>query len=282
MATDIKKTDYLSYVDELLPQQFENASNTKAILEIFLNQDQEFQDELEKLFDVGLDINTATGYQLDIIGKLSGVDRTDFEDEIYRQDIKNRRISDNYSGTRDELLLAAKDLTDSTDTNLFSHYPAFICMQVNGDIMYNYNVLRLDGAAAAGVNLHSVIHTPDDVGFIPCEIDNAYDNYDSVNGVFTEVTQGDPLYVSVFPEIDDAYDETFVGAGETFMQAGEPLAIASSIAISIPTNKGIYPELYIQGPERLYQLTYVVNDNEVDVYTGATTTITKVSVTPPQ
>ena len=66
------------------------------------------------------------------------------------------------------------------------------------------------------------------------------------------------------------------------MQAGEPLAIASSVAIAIPTNKGIYPELYIQGPERLYQLTYVVNDNEVDVYTGATTTITKVSVTPPQ
>lgn len=170
MSNDIAKRDYLSYIDDLLPTQFQSATNTKTLLQIFLQENQEFQDELQKLFEVGLDLDTATGYQLEIVAKLSGVYREDSSDEELRARVKFKQTVDNGSGTIPEILRFLKSLTGQEDVKLFNHYPASFLAQVDGGESVPSNIADMvDAVSLAGVNAHTVIHFKDGIGFIPSE-----------------------------------------------------------------------------------------------------------------
>lgn len=227
MSIDIKENNFLSYTEDYLPQQFDNAINTKALLEIFLSQDQEFQDELRKLFEVGLDLDVATGYQLEILGKLSGLERTNVDDDIYRNDIKFKQTVDNSSGTVPEVVDFAKNITGVENILVIPNYPAAFITQIEGGETVTLDIAdRIDGVAAAGVNAHSVIHLEQGYGIVPCESDTYLYNFNSSTNEFDEILEGELNWRSVLPEIDDVYDIALTSAGEPLMQAGEPTALA--------------------------------------------------------
>lgn len=170
MSNGIAKRDYLSYVNDLLPTQFQSATNTKALLQIFLEENQEFQNELQKLFEVGLDLETATGYQLEIIAKLSGVYREDSSDEELIARVKFKRTVDNGSGTTPEILRFLKSLTRQDNIKLFNHYPASFLSQIDGGGSVPTNIADMvDAVSLAGVNAHTVVHFKNGIGFIPSE-----------------------------------------------------------------------------------------------------------------
>lgn len=243
---DITQRDYTSYID-LLPEQFSQAENTKKLLEIFLTEDQVFFDELIKLFEVGLDLETATGYQLDIIGKLAGEERDDRTDEQYREAIKFKQFINNSSGTTPELLSYLKTITNSEKTYLYEHYPATVCTEVDGDAPSVTTVELTDQSAAGGVDVHSIIYAPDGEAVRPVEITNAYDNYDSGSDSFTEVTdKTNRLYYAIRPETD-IYQGSVSLAGRSYMSAGNTQAVATGLTL-IDTDevRGKHPEVYVR------------------------------------
>lgn len=198
--SDIIERDYLSYAENLLPTQFRFAENSKKLLSIFLEEDQLFQDELMKLFSQGSDVDTATGYQLELIGKLSGVERTTDDDSVYRDQIKFQRTVDNGSGTTPEVLSFVKELTGVSDVRLFPHFPASFSVQVNGGESVPSDIaVMVDGVSLAGVNAHTVIHLKNGVGVIPAE-DNQLDNYNAFNESYDPIPEGDYGWSSVLPE----------------------------------------------------------------------------------
>lgn len=241
---DITKRDYASYVD-LLPAQFENAQRLQQFLSIFLNESQEFFDELYKLFEVGLDLDTATGYQLDILGKLANEYRDGREDDEYREAIKFAQFIANSSGTIPELLYFLNRITNSTSSKAFEHFPASLCMEVDGDEPTVSNIKACDESAAAGVKVHSIIHSPDGVAVRPVSVNNAYDNYDSGTGTFSEITdENDPLYYAQRPSVT-AYVNSVSLAGVGFMSAGNSQAVATGLTLLDESiKKGRHPEVY--------------------------------------
>ena len=239
---DINKRDYPSYVD-LLPAQFENAEKLKAFLSIFLNESQEFYNELYKLFEVGLDLENATGYQLDILGKLVNEYRNKRDDDEYREAIKFSQFIANSSGTIPELIKFLNQITNSNTTRLFEHYPATICMEIDGDTPTKDNLIAVDQSAMAGVDVHSIIHSPDGIALRPVSVNNAYDNYNG--SVFTEVTDTeDPVYYAQRPSTD-IYVSSVSLAGRPYMVAGHPRAVATGLTVIDDTiDKGKHPEVY--------------------------------------
>ncbi|APC44455.1 hypothetical protein [Pseudoalteromonas phage PH357] len=243
---DITQRDYTSYID-LLPEQFSQAENTKKLLEIFLNEDQVFFDELIKLFEVGLDLETATGYQLDVIGKLAGEERDDRTDEQYREAIKFKQFINNSSGTIPELLSYLKTITNSEKTYLYEHYPATVCMEVDGDAPSAATVELTDQSAAGGVDVHSIIHSPDGVAMRPVSVNEAFDNYNSGTDTFSDITdKTDPLYYAQRPSAN-VYVSSRSLAARTYMSAGNHQAVATGLTLTDPTiDKGKHPEVYVR------------------------------------
>lgn len=213
MSTDIRKYNFVSYIDELLPEQFNQAENTKALLEIFLNHDQEFQDELEKLFTTGIDIDQAFGHQLELLGKLSSLPRTNSDDEIYRSDIKFKQTVDNSSGTTPEILHFIKRVTGLDNVSLIPNYPAAFVTQIDGGDSVPLDIAdKIDGVSGAGINAHSVTHIEQGYGIIPCESDNYLSNYNSATGEFDEIPEGQLNWRSVLAELGE--EETPVKKGK--------------------------------------------------------------------
>lgn len=241
---DIAKRDYTSYID-LLPAQFENATRLQQFLSIFLNESQEFFDELYKLFEAGLDLETATGYQLDILGKLLNEYRDGRTDDEYREAIKFAQFIANSSGTIPELITYLNQITNSTTSRVFEHYPATICMEVDGDAPTQDNIRGADEAALAGVDVHSIIHSPDGVAVRPVSVNSAYDNYDSGSDTFSEITdEADPLYYAQRPSVT-SYVNSVSLAGRDYMSAGNSQAIATGLTlVDSSIKKGRHPEVY--------------------------------------
>ena len=243
---DIVKRDYTSYVD-LLPDQFSKAINTQNFLKIFLEQDQQFFDELYKLFEQGLDIDTAVGYQLDIIGRLAGEYREERDDDEYREAVKFRQFINNSSGTIPEMLSYLKVVTEANVTRLYEHFPATVCMETDGNPISSSTVELADQSALGGVDVHSIIHAPNGEAVRPVEITNAYDNYDSGSDSFTEVTdKTDRLYYAIRPETD-IYQGSVSLAGRGYMSAGNTQAIATGLTLIDKSEvRGKHPEVYVR------------------------------------
>lgn len=273
---DINKRDYTSYVD-LLPAQFEKAEKLQQFLSIFLNESQEFFDELYKLFEVGLDLDKATGYQLDILGKLENVDRESRTDEEYRQAIRSSRFISGASGTIPELVEYFKSTTNSDTVYIHEHYPASICAEVTTeDTITNDNVVEGDKVAMAGVDLHSIIHSPNGIAVRPISVNDVNNN--KVNGKFQPLTETDNLFFGALPSLyeystiepserlagrtdmlagrttalatEDKIKQTLYNvsssiAARGYMSAGNPRAVATGLSLTAPDlKKGRLPEVY--------------------------------------
>lgn len=93
-----QKTDHVDEAKALLVQQFKGKTNLEALLTAFVNQIQELEDVFFELLENRW-LTTATGTQLDGIGKIVGLDRLWLDDDDYRAALRAQIRLNRSSGT---------------------------------------------------------------------------------------------------------------------------------------------------------------------------------------
>lgn len=221
------KRTYTDYSELLLPNQYSNAENSKKLLDIFLSEYSLYTEELDKLFENSFDVDKATDYQLDILGKLSNIERTSPDDEVYRRDIKLKRVLDNSSGTHPEMVSFLSEVSNGSKAQAFYHYPASITFSVDGDTIDSEVANAMQEISVAGVRVHGVtdVSTGREV-------------------VFPEEGSGRED-IGFFKETNEVYDQYYPNAGESYMQAGEEDSVAGNLYLPEGSEDyGIFGELY--------------------------------------
>lgn len=132
--------DYVATGSELLLSQFYGKPRIEGLLQSYLNRLVEIQDDTNYLLQFR-GIDSATGYQLDLIGKIVGQNREGRNDDSYRIIIKVKILVNNSNGTPKEVLQILKSVTNATVVRMFEHFPANIHLFTNGkenlDIIYS-------------------------------------------------------------------------------------------------------------------------------------------------
>ncbi len=144
-------------------QQYKGKDNFKSVYEVLLAQVQDCENELFELLEL-LDINTASGLWLDVIGAILGVERLNTTDAVYRALIKAQIGINNSEGTVNEVVSIFKILTNSTDVLLNELDYASIVIMGNGspDVSIEYLITGLiQKAVGAAIKVEAGIWEDD-------------------------------------------------------------------------------------------------------------------------
>ncbi len=180
----IKERNYEEYTD-LLPIQYENSDKLKEFLRIYLESVEDLNVEQLALSAINTDFKTATGYQLDLIGKLIGAERKGRADSDYRNYILFKISVNIGSGTPEDVINYLSIATNATKVRYFEHYPACTVLETNGETLPTAIPSTLDNVTPAGVRTGGIMVLINNYGFRPVELSTAYDNeypYDPLGG----------------------------------------------------------------------------------------------------
>lgn len=180
----IKDRDYEEYVS-LLPIQYNDSDKLREFLRTYLDSVQSLNEAQLELSEINTDFKTATGYQLDLIGKLVGAERKGRTDSNYRDYILFKISVNIGSGTPEDVINYLSIATNATRIRYFEHYPACTVLETNGTTIPPAIPSTLDNVTPAGVRTGGVMVLIDDYGFRPVELSTAYDNeypYDPLGG----------------------------------------------------------------------------------------------------
>jgi len=123
MSGEIVKIEDYERVLELLPDQFRDSVNLRALFEIRAAQAQDLEDAMFEVRD-NYWLDTATGVQLDVIGDILNRPRDGRTDEEYRTYLKNIGTSI-LSGTPGEIITALQVIYGLEGPIIYSpEYPA--------------------------------------------------------------------------------------------------------------------------------------------------------------
>lgn len=249
----IKDRDYEGYVS-LLPIQYNDSNNLREFLRIYLESVQDLNVAQLELSEINTDFKTATGYQLDLIGKLVGAERKGRTDSDYRNYILFKISVNIGSGTPEDVINYLSIATDATRIRYFEHYPACTVLETNGTTIPDAIPSTLDNVTPAGVRTGGIMVLIDDYGFRPVELSTAYDNeYTYVPNAATE----DVDIGSVDAECGGAFIECALPAAFTGLSLGQTGAELGSMELKsyegdkafalvgteFLLGQGIYPEL---------------------------------------
>ena len=168
MTINIK--DYSSQGLDRLLSQFYEKPNIKAILKSFIGSLSTTQEDSLAMLDY-LNIDTATGYLLDNIGKIVGEGRFGNTDDTYREKIKIRIFLNSSRGTPNDLLEALDLLTDSDRIQLFEHFPNHSIFYSNASTMSTNIANTLSAASIVTSHPVGIIHDPNNNALIPSELE---------------------------------------------------------------------------------------------------------------
>ena len=131
----------------LLIEQYKNADNLKSILSAKSAQANSLEQAIFEVRDL-IYLDTATGKQLDILGKIWDVPRMGMADEQYRDAIQ-RKIALKISGTIPEIINILKSLYSATYVEYYSQYPAKYLLITDANITQS----ELEAISPAGVGV---------------------------------------------------------------------------------------------------------------------------------
>lgn len=220
----------------LLPNQFSDSVKLQNFLSIFLNQVQNLEDANIGLSNTN-NIYTATGYQLDIIGKLVGSSRLSGEtDDNYRLRLLGLIAVNSSDGTPESVINAARAVTQATDVGYWEHYPASNIVEVKSPIPINSPLEAVDSSSPVGVCTGAVMQSETGFVFRGCEENQLVPyNPDEVEG----------YDFCILPELTDIQNQNLDNlCGEPLMACGEPLAECESEYTANPNFRGIFIEAY--------------------------------------
>ena len=131
---------------------FEEKPHMAAIMNAIASELQELSDAI---YDVmtEIDVNSAVGAQLDLLGKVYGRSRDGYGDEAYRSLLKMQIGINVSNGTINPMIAIIKSVTDSTKVDMFEDYPAAVSAVVNGGTVNAELLAELESVASAGVDM---------------------------------------------------------------------------------------------------------------------------------
>lgn len=131
---------------------FEEKPHMAAIMNAIASELQELSDAI---YDVmtEIDVNSAVGAQLDLLGKIYGRSRDGYGDEAYRSLLKMQIGINVSNGTINPMIAIIKSVTDSTKVDMFEDYPAAVSAVVNGGTVNAELLAELESVASAGVDM---------------------------------------------------------------------------------------------------------------------------------
>jgi hypothetical protein len=132
MTPLVQTSDYKNFLD-LLIQQYLEKPKFKGILEAVGNQCNNIETAIFELIDE-YNIENGSGIQLDIIGKILGLNRDGRSDESYKTLLKIKAEINFSSGTPEAIIKTAQKLYNATDVQIAFVYPAKVQLWQNGDI----------------------------------------------------------------------------------------------------------------------------------------------------
>lgn len=151
----IKPTDISANGSARLLPQFSKSTKLQGLLESLLGGAQPTEDTLfEVMSKTGID--TATGVQLDLIGKLLGLRRSDKTDEVYRTSLYAQIALNSAKGSPESIINLTKIVTGSEQVTLSEVYPAEVHVNVVGGLDPQDNFLDLVSPAGVGSYLSKV------------------------------------------------------------------------------------------------------------------------------
>lgn len=137
-----------------LPSFWDDKNNARGLLTSYLQYFNQIEDTLFELKN-NRGIDTAIGVQLDVLGKLFGVDREGKLDPVYRDAIKQRIGSRGASGTTFDIKDIVRVLTEANLVHVYPHYPA--CTYVFANTVINKSQADIiQESHAAGVRTRVV------------------------------------------------------------------------------------------------------------------------------
>ena len=150
MAVPVIITDYAARAKARRLEQFKNATNLAALMDVWSSEVQAYEDAMHPMLAL-LDIDTMVDDQLDKIGELVNEPRAGASDANYRIAIRAKIAVIVGSGTPDELIATFDALTGSGTIDYLEDYPAGFC--IYGDAAsYPVGTLQaMDDAAVGGV-----------------------------------------------------------------------------------------------------------------------------------
>lgn len=259
--SNIQVRDFSEYTD-LLPVQFSDSENLIKLLQIYLDQVEELNLAQQDLSLLSTNLETATGYQLDIIGNLLGAKRNGADDEGFRDAIKFRISINTGSGTPEDVIGFLRTVTKATTTRYWEHYPASIVVETNGTDIASNLASTIDNVSPAGVKVGGVLWVEGDYAFRPCRLSEAYLNYinvpeeeflrrftmgeddsymgnpdmemvsSDINKMFDYLNPNTTIGQSVLPNMSEVYSEFYLGAGDEAAFSGNPSAVASGLSVT--------------------------------------------------
>jgi hypothetical protein len=176
--------DYKQRLVDLLPSQFENNQELKAILESIGTEMNTAQEEALSL--VGLfSIATATGAILDVVGGNVGVKRKGSDDDSYRKRIQIEVAKNVSKGTSSDLINIARTYSDSQLIEFFEYGALGTLIQIKGGFGDQALVDVLNKAAPSGGSVFLNVDE-DEYSFTPVEEGEQVSN---TSGILTEVDE---------------------------------------------------------------------------------------------
>lgn len=153
--------------------QYKNNTDFIAVINAFVAQFQDLEDNIVDLYG-RLQIGTVTGQQLDNLGKILGLGRQGFDDNIYRTLLMAKLLSNISLGTPNEIINIFSILTNSGVSKLFEIYPATIQLQGEGVLdpsIEPYIPQIMQKALPAGVQIGGLVLYEEDSFVIDDDLD---------------------------------------------------------------------------------------------------------------
>lgn len=149
--------------------QFDGAPKLRRLAEIFLEQLQDVENVvLDLVYERTLD--GASGFWLDVIGRILGEPRGGLDDNAYRRFLEARAVVIFSTGVREDVLSIMSLLTQSDDIHVQSNFPAaFIVNYTTPSALLGSIRQRIRSAILAaigkGIAVEVVEAQPDYFGF---------------------------------------------------------------------------------------------------------------------
>lgn len=155
-------------IKKLLPQQYKDAPNINAILEVLASP---FEDLLTVFEDIKnlLSIDDNEGAQLDLIGDIVGEKRKGRLDVDYRKGIKFKIFKNTSKATVVDVVKIMKFISDASLVVYSDNPPASYTIYTNGKTLTSDIQVLMDKLSAGGVSV--IVYASDgEVPFIMTEV----------------------------------------------------------------------------------------------------------------
>lgn len=128
---EVSKIDISSDINDKQLSQFKEAPNFSKLFGIYEKELSELQDVLFEILE-SKNLDTATGYALDLIGKIVGERREGKSDDEYRKALRLRISINTSDGTPNIIIGITSEYAGGSDTSIVEHEPASFFIHIDG------------------------------------------------------------------------------------------------------------------------------------------------------